>query len=168
LRSFFDPYTFEINKNKLRINNAENPMTKEDAVELSKALVPVRKWMYHFLNTVGYYQRHHHYFISRDDMYAVNNLYSNEVAKVNGTTYAYFNIFAPWGRLGPGMIDADKISVQSLVLKYLNVNTKVLTHVAELIVKGFKSGGDYEDVVEAIDNYIHECEGLGLLRVVEQ
>lgn len=173
IKEFFDEKTFEKHKDELPINKIDDEMTKEDVGELSKVLVPIRKWFYQFLNTIGYYQRQKHYFISMSDMYKVSNLYSQEVSKINNMPYKYLNIFAPWGRLDRiqrGLIDADKISLQSLVISYLKHNTKVLVHIAEIMYKGFRlSFGDdvWQSISDEIAEYINECEKKNILKPVE-
>lgn len=173
IKEFFDENTFNQNRSKLPLNKVDDKMAKEDIGELSKVLVPIRKWFYQFLNTIGYYQRQKHYFISMSDMYKVSNIYSNEVSKINNMPYRYLNIFAPWGRLDRiqrGLIDADKISLQSLVINYLKHNTKVLVHIAEIMYKGFRTSfGDdvWEDIRYEISDYIDECEKNNILKPVE-
>lgn len=172
IEKYFDVDTFNKYKNQLPHSKVQMTMLDEDKNELSKALVSIRQWTYHFLNTIGYYSSKKHYFIKRRDVNKVCGIYTKEVVFVNQLSGIKDNIYllGPWGRLenyGKNLIDVDYISLQALILPYLNTNTKILVNICEKIRKGFHNKVPWYCIKDEIGKYVKECEISGLMKKVE-
>ena len=171
IEEYFDEKTFE--RNKDLINKEDKKVVEEDPYLLSVFLTTIRKRFYSFLTLVGYYQRHKNYFISKTDMYQINKEYSKAVYIMNkglGKEYEYHNIFVSWGRLDDKYLDVDKISLESLVCKYLKINTNELIEITKIMLKCFSMsfGNDAWDLIkDETGKYIKECEKNRLMKEVK-
>lgn len=171
ISKYFNKEQFD--RNREEVSGLE--IFKEPAVETPHEMLIAlnlhKNKIYSLLSTIGYYQRHYGYFLSKADFLKICYEYSNQVYFINkklGMEYHFINIFLADCRIAPNKkrktsdgsveeqvekainekhqsskyIDIDKISLLSLIQPYLKHNTKEITKIIEIMTTGFEKYKD--------------------------
>ena len=171
IEKYFDEATYQEHRHEL-INKVSTKRDDEKPIELGLNLLIEKRYIYAFLSTIGYWQRHRGYFLSNRGFWAICSKYSSEVVKVNpalkSINNGFFNIFLGDCRIdSDDYIDIDEISYIKLITPYLQTNTAQLIEIVKIITKCFRQRDAVDrwlNAQEEIDSYIAKCESEGLMK----
>jgi hypothetical protein len=171
----------------------QEPIFKEETVEAAQELwvsLNVHKdHIYSVLSIIGYYQRHHRYFLSEEDFLKICYEYSNQVYYLNkhlGMKHRFVNIFMGNQRIKSSksdeevdesfqsnkFVDVDKISLIMLLQPYLKNNTREIVKIIEIMMKNtsirhgrkHSSSMAWPKTLEEVRVFIAECESKGIMK----
>lgn len=189
LKRYFNKEMFQQNKLAL----CQEPIFKEETVETPQelwvALNVHKDHIYSLLSIIGYYQRHHRYFLSEEDFLKICYEYSNQVYYLNkhlGMKHRFVNIFMGNQRIKSSksdeevdesfqsnkFVDVDKISLIMLLQPYLKNNTREIVKIIEIMMKNtsrrhgrkHSSSMAWPKTLEEVRVFIAECESKGIMK----
>ena len=184
IKKYYDREVFTQNRSELYGQEAFTEESIETPHELWVSLNVHKDHIYSLLSMLGYYQRHHHYFLSQSDFYKICYEYSKQVHYINrnlGMKYRFVNIFISSQRIKSSshsdevdesyqsskFIDVDKLSLIGLLQPYLKHNTHEINKIIEIMMKnlrGRRGGIAWESAMEEVNQFIAECEAKGIMK----
>ena len=184
IKKYYDREVFTQNRSELYGQEAFTEESIETPHELWVSLNVHKDNIYSLLSMLGYYQRHHHYFLSQSDFYKICYEYSKQVHYINrnlGMKYRFVNIFISSQRIKSSshsdevdesfqssrFIDVDKLSLIGLLQPYLKHNTHEINKIIEIMMKnlrGRRGGIAWESAMEEVNQFIAECEAKGIMK----
>jgi len=170
IEEYFDEATYQKYR-PLLVKGLSAKKNNENSVELELSLLIEKRFIYAFLSTIGYWQRHNNYFLSNKAFYEICSKYTSEVLRINRELKdkgaVFFNIFLGDCRIDSDKyIDIDAISYIKLITPYLKTNTEQLAEIVKIISASFRRYGEsnrWQSAMEEVDNYIAKCENEGLM-----
>ena len=189
LKRYFNKEMFQQNKLALSQESIFKEETVETPQELWVALNVHKDHIYSLLSIIGYYQRHHRYFLSEEDFLKICYEYSNQVYYLNkhlGMKHRFVNIFMGNQRIKSSksdeevdesfqsnkFVDVDKISLIMLLQPYLKNNTREIVKIIEIMMKNtsrrhgrkHSSSMAWPKTLEEVRVFIAECESKGIMK----
>lgn len=184
IKKYYNRDVFTQNRSELYGQEAFTEESIETPHELWVSLNVHKDHIYSLLSMLGYYQRHHHYFLSQSDFYQICYEYSKQVHYINrnlGMKYRFVNIFISSQRIKSSshsdeadesfqssrFIDVDKLSLIGLLQPYLKHNTHEINKIIEIMMKnlrGRRGGIAWESAMEEVNQFIAECEAKGIMK----
>ena len=171
IRKYFDRELFRQNRSELCGQGVFKEETIETPHELWVSLNVHKNHTYSLLSILGFYQRHHRYFLSSSDFYKICAEYSRQVYVINkglGLKYEFIDIFISDKRLDRKYIDIDKLSLIGLLQPYLKHNTHEINKIIEIMMKNLRGGyggpDAWDSAQEKVKQFIAECEAKGIMK----